>query len=83
MDKILITLYVPLLEANYDIFIPQSKTIGYTIMNIQKGICELSDENFIVSTKRILVSKKDGKVLDYNAFPSESNILNGDTLILL
>lgn len=83
MDKILITLYVPLLEANYDIFIPQNKTIGYIIMNIQKGISELSDDNFITSARRILVSKKDGKVVDYNAYPSESNILNGDTLILL
>jgi hypothetical protein len=41
MNKVLIKLYVPMIEAQYDVWIPVNKKIYKVIRLLTKAVCEL------------------------------------------
>ena len=43
MDKVLVKIYVPMLEEIYDVWIPSHKKIGNVIYMLIKAINELSE----------------------------------------
>lgn len=76
-NKILVTVYVPLLDRNYDIFIPINKKVG----TIKNGI--ISSIRHLVNKSYVLMLKDDCKVIDENVYVKNSGIQNGSKLILL
>lgn len=83
MDKILVLVYVPLLEQQYDILIPINRKVG-TIKNlIANTVVELSDGNFQPDGNFKLYDKKTGKKIDNDVYVKNSGIVNGTKLILL
>ncbi len=77
MNKILITVYVPLLDEDYDIFIPINRKVGTIKKAIISSIKNLSDKNYQ------LLNKDDCKMIDENVYVKNSGIQNGSKLILL
>ena len=61
MNKVLITVYVPYLEKQYEVFIPISKRIHTIISLLAKAINELSADEFKVRPDYVLYNKKTGK----------------------
>ncbi|MBP3907006.1 MAG: hypothetical protein J6D12_07835 [Peptostreptococcaceae bacterium] len=76
-NKILITVFVPLLDENYDLFIPVNKKVG----TIKKGI--ISSIKNLVNKDYLLMLKSNCEVIDDNIYVKNSEIKNGSKLILL
>lgn len=83
MNKLLVTLYVPLLDEKYDIYIPINKKIG-TIKKIVIDIVnELSGNSLTNTDKMKLYDKENCKPYDNNVYVKSSNIVNGSILMLI
>lgn len=82
MNKILITVLVPMIEEEYDIYIPISKSIKVTIDLLVKTINELSEGHFPIKEKCIIMSST-GTVFNESSNIKECGIKNGDKVILI
>jgi hypothetical protein len=82
-NKILIELYVPLIEKNYDLYVPINKKIG-TIKNlIEEGLVELTDNAYAIKPDTNLYSKETGQVYDVNQNVRDTDLVNGSRIILI
>ena len=81
MNKILIIIFVPSIEMEYEVYIPINKKIG-TIKNIiYKSINELS-EGQLIDQNLELFDNDTGDVLPNNIYVKESRLKNGTKLVL-
>lgn len=80
--KILVELYVPEIEEQYELYIPVNKTVGYCIKQIKKMLKEhyeeLSDDLNVN-----LNNKRTGQMYSNNILIRNTNIRNGSQLALL
>lgn len=83
MNKVLVKVYVPILEEQYDILIPINRRIYNVIKLLTKAINELSRGYYIPSQKPKLYDKINAIAYDENLSIRETNIRNGTELILL
>lgn len=81
-NKILVIVYIPLIEKEYDIYIPTVKKVGTVKNLIIKIIEEQSEGVFINDNCKSLYDKLSGEKIDDNLFVKESTIKNGSKLIL-
>ncbi len=81
-NKILITVLVPMIEEQYDIYIPVSKSIKVTANLLIKTINELSEGHFPIKEKCTLLSST-GIVFNEGSNIKECGIKNGDKIILI
>ena len=81
-NKLLINVYVPLMEQDYDLFIPINKKVGVVKNLIINSIIELTHGIYKPNDKLKLYIKNSGKSLDENVYVKEANISNGEKLIL-
>lgn len=83
MEKVLVKIYVPMLEKIYDIWIPSHKKIGNVILLLTKIINELNDGEYKVKKMPILYDKATAEIFDVNLSIKESTIRNGTELVLI
>jgi hypothetical protein len=83
MNKILIIVYVPLIELKYEIYIPINKKIGTVKDLIVKSINEMSDNSLNTNRALKLYNNDTGDVLPNNIYVKDSNMVNGTTLVLI
>lgn len=83
MNKVLVKLYVPYMEKQFDVWIPLNKKIYNVIMLITKAIFEMSRENIKLEKVPTLYNKATAEVYDVNMTVKESSIRNGTELILI
>lgn len=81
-NKILIQLYIPLIEEEYDIFIPINKRIGTIKQLIEKNISEQAN-GYIIKEDTNLYSKETGKVYDVQVIVKDTDLKNGSRVVLL
>ncbi len=81
-NKILVTVIVPMIEEKYDIYIPVSKNIKVTKDLLIKTINELSEGHFPKKESCTLISSN-GTIYEDNSTIKESEIKNGDKIILI
>lgn len=82
-NKILIGLYIPLIEKNYDIYIPVNKKIGTIKKLIEASLVELTDNSYIVAEDSNFYSKETGQVYDVNKSVRETDLKNGSRIVLI
>ena len=83
MDKILVEIYVPAANADYDVLIPLKSKLYDVVLLVSNTIAELSNGYFVSSKDSILCDKKTGTVLDINKTVEELQLMNGSKLMLL
>ena len=83
MNKILVKLYVPLIEKQYDVWIPSNKRIYNVIGLLVKAVNELSGGYYKVNKLPTLYDKATGKPYGINLSVKESTIRNGSEIILI
>ncbi len=83
MNKVLVKVYVPMLEKQYEIWLPPQKRIFNVIVMITKAINELNDGYFTPKTMPTLYDKITSKPYDVRLSIKESTIRNGSELILI
>ena len=82
-NKILIEVYVPSIEREYDLFVPINKTIGTIKKIIEHGILELSDNDYIIKEDTNLYSKETGQIYSVNSKLIDTDLKNGSRIILI
>ena len=83
MDKVLVKIYVPVLEEIYDVWIPSHKKIGNVIYMLVKAINELNDGCYKPYKMPSLYDKLTADEYDVNFSVKESTIRSGTELILI
>ena len=81
-NKILVIVDVPLIEKEYDIYIPTVKKVGTVKNLIIKIVEENSDGTFINDGCKNLYDKLTGEIIDDQQFVKYSKIKNGTKLVL-
>ena len=82
-NKILIELYIPLIEKNYDLYIPINKKIGTIKKLIEEGLIDLADHDYIIKEGSNFYSKETGEVYDVNKSVRETDLKNGSRIVLI
>ena len=82
-NKILIRLYIPLIEEEYDIFIPINKRVGTIKQLLEKCISEHNDNGYVLAEDTNLYSKETGKVYDVQLLVKDTDLKNGSRVVLL
>ena len=83
MNKVLVNVYIPILNQSYDIFIPVQSQLFEVTELIKKAVCELSEGQFIPSRDTVLALKATGRIPDVNSTVFELSIGNGTKLMLI
>lgn len=81
-NKILIQLYVPLIEVEYDVFIPINKKIGTIKQLLEKSIAEESS-GYVITADTNLYSKETGQVYNVDLVVKDTDLKNGSRIVLL
>jgi hypothetical protein len=82
-NKVLVSVIVPILENNYDIYFPVNRKISNVIKMIKSSLQGLSQGSFDMDKQYVLYNKDNGEPYDMNILVRESNIRNGSSVILL
>ena len=81
MDKVLVEIYVPVLDRSFDMFIPKSSSMAQVLELIKKAVKEMSDGRFVENTA--LCHREDGTIININLSVEELEIKNGSKLMLI
>ncbi len=82
-NKILVEVYVPMLEVEYDVFIPINKKIQNVKRLLNEAIADLSNGCFPIKNDIILYNRFNGIELDPKLNVKEAGLVNGSQVILI
>lgn len=83
MNRILVKLYVPLLEKKYDIWIPVNKSIYYCINAFLSGLDAINKIQYVYDENYPrLYNKETADVYNLDSIVIDTDIRNGTELIL-
>lgn len=82
MNKFLVKVYVPLLDSNYDVWIPNSKRVKDIVYYISAMLKNLTDGEFEIKNYD-LINRFNGNIYDYNLLINETDIKNSTELIIM
>ena len=84
MNKYLITIEVPTLEFEYDLYIPNNKKIGTIKKCILESIKSLTDGSFNQEMNEVRIIDKDtGNEFDNDMYVKDSGIKNGSKIVVI
>lgn len=83
MNRVLIRVYIPLLEKKYDVWVPINKKVYEIIINLIKGINSINKIEYDMREIPNLYDKESSEVYDINIRIIDTNIRNGSEVILL
>lgn len=83
MNKILVEIYVPVLNRSFDVFIPLTSSMSQVLELVKKAVSDLSDGRFIADENTALCHKEDGTIININLSVAELEIKNGSKLMLI
>ena len=82
-NKVLVKIYVPSIDSEYEIYIPVNETIKKVLDLLIKSIYELSDSNFNNEANHYIMDPKSGLVYEIDYIIRDTNIRNGSKIILI
>ena len=83
MEKVLVEIFVPVLDRSFDMFIPLQSPMYEVLELIKKAISEMSDGRFIANQNTTICHREDGSILNINLSVYELEIRNGSKLMLI
>lgn len=83
MNKVLIIVYVPFIEARYELFIPINKKLGTIKKVLIESISELSNGEILSNSSLKLYDKNTGVSFRNDLCVKDSTIRNGTKLVLM
>ena len=83
MDKVLVEVYVPVLDRSFDIFIPLRSPMFEVLELIKKAVKEMSDGRFIANENTAICHRENGTIMNINLSVYELEIRNGSKLMLI
>ncbi len=83
MDKVLVNIYIPIINRSFDMYIPVQIQLAEVVAMIQKAVSELSEGQFYADQSNSLCRRDSGEVLDVNKSAIELAITTGSKLMLI
>lgn len=83
MNRLLVIVSVPVLEQEYELYIPLNKKLGTVKKYIIKTIDELNDGALENLWNLTLCESDTGSVLANDIYVKDSKLLNGTRLVLI
>lgn len=83
MNEILVKLYVPMVDEQFDIWIPLDKKIHTIIKLLVKAVNEFTKGYYMPSKMPYLYDRITAKAFDINLTLVETEIRNGSELIMI
>ena len=83
MNKVLVLVYVPMLERKYEVWIPINRRVHMVISLIAKEINQFMENAFPISSNICFYNRKTGLIYDKNLIIKETDIRNGTELVLI
>lgn len=83
MDKVLIQVFVPVLERSFDMFVPLRLPMYEVLELVKRAVEELSEGSFRADESTVLCRREDGTILNINQSVHELKIQNGSKLMLI
>ncbi|MDY5996586.1 MAG: hypothetical protein SPJ07_04495 [Bacilli bacterium] len=83
MNKVLVKLYVPMLDESYDVFIPVNEIVWRIKKLLIKSVSDLSDINLDINKNYILINIETGTIYDDNNIIISTDIRNSTSLALI
>ncbi len=83
MDKVLVEVYVPVLDRSFDVFIPLRSPMFEVLELIKKAVKEMSDGRFIANENTAICHRENGTIININLSVYELEIRNGSKLMLI
>ena len=81
--KILVEIYVPEIDIKYNVFIPASRKVSNVIIDLVKGIHELSDGAYPIKSNHALMNSDTCEIYNNTLTIKDDHILNGTKLLLV
>ena len=81
-SKVYVIVTVPMIEQDFEIYLPTVKKVGSVKSLILQIVEEQSDQNFVDDGCKHLYYKNTGEMIDDNQFVKYSDIKNGTRLLL-
>lgn len=82
-NKVLINIFVPMIQASYNAYIPINKKVGTIKQYLLKSIGEISGGYLELSNSYIFLDRDTGLEYDNNLYIKDTNIRNGSKLIII
>lgn len=82
-NKVLIKLYVPMLDTYYDLFVPVNELMWKVNKLIVKSVSDLSGGNLSLDKNYVLINSETGKVYENNVVVLNTDIRNATNLLLI
>lgn len=83
MNKLLVTIQIPAIEQNYDLFIPINKKVGTVKKYVVQAISEITDGLIVEKESYALFDVDTGIKYPNNVYVKDSGIKNGARLMLI
>ena len=84
MNKFLVTIIVPAIEEQFELYIPNNKKVGTIKTYFLKTINEITNNTFNKNINNVvLIDKETGKEYLNNVFVKDTDIKNGSKLIFI
>lgn len=82
MDKVLVSIFVPSIEKEFNVYLPINLKLLDVINSFQNDLVNLSDNNFEIIEKPVLYNDFDGKILNLNNIVKDCGLKKGCRLLL-
>lgn len=83
MNKILVEIYLPVLQTSFDVFIPLTSQLHEIEPLLVRAFNDVTGGYFNSSDELVLCDRDSGKVLDINQTALELALKNGSRLMLI
>ena len=83
MEKVLVEVFVPVLERTFEIFIPLSSPMYEVLELMKRAVREMSDGSFVADKNTTVCYREDGTIVNINVSVYELGIRNGSKLMLI
>lgn len=80
--RVLIVLFVPEIEGEYEFYIPVNKHVDEVAKTINKAVNEISYEVYPIKENVQLINRRTGEVYDKGMYIRNTTIKNGTQLVL-
>lgn len=81
--KVLIKLYVPEIEQNFEMYIPINRTIVQVLVLINKVVSDASTNLYPIKTSLTLINRRTGTIYKNEEIVRNTDIKNGSELIII
>ena len=82
-NKVLVKVYVPSIDEEYEIYIPTNETIKKVLELLIKSIYELSDSNLDQEEKHYILDPDTSTIYTNDQIIRDTNIKNSKKVILI